>query len=247
MQGKVKHSCSVFIWFNFNEKETYSYLKGPKKNKYLSPSCAHRFTQNLSLFRRDVNESLKGPVNNPLMAANDMMTWDCIQTVKKKPQLDSANAPCFLTSHPLIVLNGFLPEFRSVLLRCMFISSIMKSLMTQYEHFVGMYWVAARFANFFAASLFIFFCLSEWVILQVFLLDTFFLFHYFLANLWSTPVMNNKIWFSLSRSLHRIGHCAARLVTVTGSMPFPWGVPIHTIKWKNTCSNLVFGRLIQSK
>ena len=34
----------------------------------------HRFTQNLSLFRRDVNESLKGPVNNPLLAANDMMT-----------------------------------------------------------------------------------------------------------------------------------------------------------------------------
>ena len=35
---------------------------------------SRRFTQNLSLFRRDVNESLKGPVNNPLLAANDMMT-----------------------------------------------------------------------------------------------------------------------------------------------------------------------------
>ncbi|KAI9558642.1 hypothetical protein GHT06_015430 [Daphnia sinensis] len=33
-----------------------------------------RFTQNLSLFRRDVNESLKGPVNNPLISNNDMMT-----------------------------------------------------------------------------------------------------------------------------------------------------------------------------
>jgi len=33
-----------------------------------------RFTQNLSLFRRDVNESLKGPVNNTLISANDMMS-----------------------------------------------------------------------------------------------------------------------------------------------------------------------------
>lgn len=33
-----------------------------------------RFTQNLSLFRRDVNESLKGPVNNPLMANSEMMS-----------------------------------------------------------------------------------------------------------------------------------------------------------------------------
>jgi exportin-7 len=33
-----------------------------------------RFTENLSLFWRDVNESLKGPVNNPLISNNDMMT-----------------------------------------------------------------------------------------------------------------------------------------------------------------------------
>ena len=39
-----------------------------------SISVSSRFTQNLSLFRRDVNESLKGPVNNPLISNNDMMT-----------------------------------------------------------------------------------------------------------------------------------------------------------------------------
>lgn len=33
-----------------------------------------RFTQNLTVFRRDINESLKGPNSNNATTGNDMMT-----------------------------------------------------------------------------------------------------------------------------------------------------------------------------
>lgn len=46
--------------------------------KYLHDYVAFnfRFTQNLSMFRRDINDSLKGPNMNdtPGVGANDMMT-----------------------------------------------------------------------------------------------------------------------------------------------------------------------------
>merc|ERR1719432_681529 len=34
-----------------------------------------RFTQNLSVFRRDINDSLKGPNVTTATSVNDMMTW----------------------------------------------------------------------------------------------------------------------------------------------------------------------------
>ncbi len=44
---------------------------------FISDPCLGRFTQNLSVFRRDINDSLKGPNVTTAMSVNEMMTsWE---------------------------------------------------------------------------------------------------------------------------------------------------------------------------
>ena len=58
---------SMMTWFE-------NLMEGIERN--LLTKNRDRFTQNLSVFRRDINDGLKGPnVTNNSSSVNDMMTW----------------------------------------------------------------------------------------------------------------------------------------------------------------------------